>query len=90
MVKLLLNCNGLSHYWGKTGYDGAIQVARNAGYLAVADLISQHAEDAKQSGTSPDLSQPPRCWYEYGYESGPGEASDNSEDETSTIFSDED
>lgn len=90
MVKLLLNCNGLSHHWGKTGYDGAIEVARNAGYLAVADLIRQHAEDAKQSSTSPDLSQPPRCWYEYGYESGPDEASDNSEDATSTIFSDDD
>lgn len=90
MVKLLLNCNGLSHHWGKTGYDGAIQVARNAGYLAVADLIRQHSEDTKQSGTGPDLSQPPRFWYEYDYESGPAEASDNSEDETSTILSDDD
>lgn len=41
MVKLPLDCNGLSHHWCKTGYDRAIQLARNAVYLAVADLKSQ-------------------------------------------------
>lgn len=90
MVKLLLNCNGLSHHWGNTGYDGAIQVARNTGYLAVADLIRQHAEDANRSGTSPDLSQPSRHWYEYGYESGLYEALEFSEDDESILSSNDD
>lgn len=87
MVQLLLNCNALSHDRGKTGYDGAIEQARVKGHLAVADLICQHAKDAQRSGTSPDLSQPQRHWCEYGYDSGPDEASECSEDDEEPILS---
>lgn len=81
MVKLLLNCNALSHYRGKTGYDGAINEARKKGHLAVADLIHQHAEDAVKSDTSPDLSQPWRDYHEYGYKWGQDEGLEYSDDE---------
>lgn len=87
MVQLLLNCNALSHRWGKTGYDGAIEIARSEGYLAIADLICQHAENAKRSGASPDLSQPRRDYHEYGYDSNADETSEYSEDEFSTSIS---
>lgn len=81
MVKLLLNCNALSHYRGKTGYDGAIDEARDKGHLAVADLIHQHAEDTIRSGTGPDLLQPWRDYHEYGYKWGQDEDSEYSDDE---------
>lgn len=91
MVKLLLNCNALSHCRGKTGYDGAIDEARDRGHLAVADLIHQHAEDAVRSGTCPDLSQPWRDHHEYGYNWGQDESSEHSDDgQQSTQSSDTD
>ena len=89
MVKLLLNCNALSHYRGKTGYDGAVQEARSRGHLAVADLICQHAEDARRSDTSPRLSQP--CGNTQGYRLSQDESSEQSKgEEASTSFSDTD
>lgn len=88
MVKLLLNCNALSHFRGRTGYDGAIQKAKRRGHLAVADLINQHAEDAKRGDfKSPDLRKPPRNWREYGYESDSDEDSVISEDEEASTWS---
>lgn len=62
MVKLLLSYNALSHQRGETGYEGAIQWARRHENFAVADLIIQHADNARRSGTCPDLSQP---WKDY-------------------------
>lgn len=81
MVKLLLNCNALSHYREKTGYDGAIDEARDKGHFTIADLIQQHAEDVIRSGTSPDLSQPWRDHHEYGYKWGQDEGSEYSDDD---------
>lgn len=90
MVKLLLNCNALSHYWGETGYDGAIHAAEVMGHLAVADSIRQHIEDANESDTrNPYLSQPARDSREYGYERALNEdsASDDSGDEVDSVAS---
>lgn len=87
MVQLLLNWNALSHRWGKTGYDGAIQNERRKRYVAIADLICQHAQDARRSDASPDLSQPRRDYHEYGYDSNPDGASECSIPEFSFSFS---
>ncbi|KAL1869151.1 hypothetical protein Daus18300_005688 [Diaporthe australafricana] len=85
MVKLLLNCNALSHRRGETGYDGAIYEAEEQGHLAIADLIRQHARDAVMSDTeNPYLSQPARDWREYG-ELGPDEESEYSAWDTNLI-----
>lgn len=89
MVKLLLNCNALSHHQGKTGYDGAIDEARNGGHFAVADLIHQHAEDAKWSGASPDLLQPRRNHHDYEFEWGPYENSLHSEDYDDSLYAED-
>lgn len=91
MVKLLLNCNALSHYRGKTGYDGAIQEAKGKGHLAVADLICQHADIVERSDTSPRLSQPARNCHVSGYKLEQDESSAQSRaEEASTSYSDTD
>lgn len=87
MVKLLLNCNALSHCRGETGYDGAIKEARYRGNLAVADLILQHAEDARRSGTTPYLPKSQRTWREYNYQWDPDENSQYSEDKEESATS---
>lgn len=43
MVKFLLSANALSSVFGATGYQGAICEAELMNYLAVADLIREHA-----------------------------------------------
>ncbi|KAK7700984.1 hypothetical protein SLS64_010578 [Diaporthe eres] len=69
VVKLLLNNDALSSCPGDTGYDGAIQNAEEEGFLAVADLIREHAtDDLRSSATRANLSQPQRDWHEYGYD----------------------
>lgn len=69
VVKLLLNNDALSSCPGNTGYDGAIQAAEEEGWLAVADLIRQHAAAILRSNTKcTHLSQPRRDWHEYGYD----------------------
>lgn len=79
MVKLLLNANALSQNRGETGYDGAIERAEKFGHQAVAELIRQHAAEMENDEDlrNPYLSQPPRHWREYGYDS---DADDGSED----------
>ncbi|KAI0846871.1 ankyrin repeat-containing domain protein [Daldinia vernicosa] len=53
MVQFLLSLGALSHNRGRTGYDGAIQVAERGGHFAVADLMRQHyADDCKLLGTN--------------------------------------
>lgn len=82
MVKLLLSYNALSHDRGETGYDGAIQCAREYEYFAIEYLIIQHAEDARRSGTRADLSQPWKDYHAYyGGERGADWDSECSEDE---------
>jgi ankyrin repeat protein len=69
VVKLLLNNDALSSCPGNTGYDGAIQGAEKKGWLAVADLIRQHAMAVSRSNTTrTNLTQPQRDWHEYGYD----------------------
>lgn len=71
VVKLLLNNDALSSCPGRTGYDGAIQVAEKEGWLAVADLIRQHATDVLRSNTrctNLPVSQQRRDWHEHGYD----------------------
>ncbi|KAI0387935.1 hypothetical protein F5Y04DRAFT_286844 [Hypomontagnella monticulosa] len=45
MVQFLLNGGAFSYYAGKTGYDGAIQLAEGHGNFTIAHLIRQHAKD---------------------------------------------
>lgn len=92
MVKLLLSYNALSHYRGETVYEGSIECARMDRHFAVANLIIQHCEDARRSGTSPDLSQP---WKDYHVYYGCKCAADwdselSEDDESSTSCSDMD
>lgn len=42
IAKLLLNCNAFSIHRGKTGYDGAIEIACSRGHHAIASLIREH------------------------------------------------
>lgn len=42
IAKLLLNANALSDHRGKTGHDGAIELATSQGHHAVASLIREH------------------------------------------------
>lgn len=82
MVKLLLNCNGVSHYRCETVFDGAANLAKSKGHFAVAELIRKHIEDIKASdATSPQVSQPARDWHEYNYELGSDDESELSEDD---------
>lgn len=50
MVQLLLDVGAVSYLRGQTGYEGAIQAAKENGYLAVQDLLKRHA--AKNPATS--------------------------------------
>ncbi|ROW10217.1 hypothetical protein VMCG_01753 [Cytospora schulzeri] len=50
MVQLLLNANAVSSRPGKTGYDGAIERARERGHFALAELVFQHAENNSKWG----------------------------------------
>lgn len=97
VVKLLLINDARSGCWGGTGYDGAIQAAENGGWLAVADLIRQHATTILTSTVShTDLSQPQRDWHEYGYDDYSdgyttfSEDSDEDSDQDSDHTSDQD
>lgn len=87
MVKLLLNHNALSSYPGDTGYDGAIQTAEERKFLAIADLIREHAATVSVSNERrANLSQPQRDWREYasaydGYSDGYTTFSDDDEDD---------
>ena len=45
MVQLLLNVGALSSYRGRTGCAGAIQVAKQEGHAAVAELIRSHVRN---------------------------------------------
>lgn len=45
IAQFLLNGNAVSCRPGKTGYDGAIQLARERGHFALADVIVKHAEN---------------------------------------------
>lgn len=45
IVKLLLNHNALSYQPGLTGYDGAIDLARQVGHHTIVDVIHKHAID---------------------------------------------
>lgn len=92
MVKLLLSCNALSHRRGEDGYDGAIFLAEQKGYLAVADLIREHAnldQRLPRHLSNPYLSEPPRHWSEYGYKRDLDEDSECSYDSVSTDIYDE-
>ncbi|KAI0024473.1 hypothetical protein F4780DRAFT_603473 [Xylariomycetidae sp. FL0641] len=51
MVQLLLNLGGISHEPGQTGYDRALDRAREAGHQIVEDLIRNHV--ATHSGAMP-------------------------------------
>lgn len=69
VVKLLLNNGGLSCCPGDTGYDGAIGLAEDKGFLAVAKLMRQHPTAiSRSSATRPNLLQPQRDWREYEYD----------------------
>ncbi|KAH8769051.1 ankyrin repeat-containing domain protein [Diaporthe sp. PMI_573] len=82
VVKLLLNNDALSSCPGNTGYDGAIQGAEKKGWLAVADLIRQHAMAVSRSNTTrTNLTQPQRDWHEYGYDDYSDEYTTFDEDE---------
>lgn len=49
IAKLLLNANALSRHPGKTGYDGAIELAVSQGHHAVASLIREHPRNFTES-----------------------------------------
>lgn len=89
VVKLLLNNDAVSGYPGNSGYDGAIEVAEDKGWLAVADLIRQHATANLRSDTTRiSLSQPQRDWHEYGYDDYSDGYTDFDEDDESDEFDD--
>lgn len=50
IAQFLLNANAVSGRPGKTGYDGAIQRARERGHFALADVIVKHAESNLRLG----------------------------------------
>jgi ankyrin repeat protein len=68
VVKFLLNANALSGRRGATGYVGTISTAETIGYLAVADLLREHAAKV-EAGTvfNPELLKAQETCSVYGY-----------------------
>ncbi|KAI1387243.1 ankyrin [Hypoxylon trugodes] len=82
MVHFLLNVGGLSYIRGRTGYDGAIRLAKESRHFAIADLIQQYADDElKRFGTNLAMSREAR------WDSDDSDYSDS--DDYSDIGSDE-
>ncbi|KAH8761176.1 ankyrin repeat-containing domain protein [Diaporthe sp. PMI_573] len=68
MTKFLLNANALSHFRGKTGYDGAIELAERMGNFPLAYLIREHAgNNMALDLMNPELLKPQEDYRIYGY-----------------------